>query len=536
MLVKHWQTQIAEHTTPGALKVLVVRKIDDIPDALTLARKYDVIIVSFSIMNSLYSKMRREIPSILQVRFLRIIMDEGHKLGSSRTTQLEYFPRVCASLKAERRWIMTGTPTPSTPYSDVKYLHPLLQFIGESTYGLDTDTWLHGIQRPYEAFKPEALERLKDLMKKLMIRTSKAHIRTIPELTVKSVMLNFSEDSAKSYNELVMVVSRNLITSDWFRESHEESLLNQKNKTECGLVLTNLRRSCCFGGIIQMNVEKGDLVECLDKLYYFSRSRDYGALPHIRAKDRVQQVFSVHRGERVVAPPNAAQVILSGHNIPPIFVPNEKPNFHPEDRYITVSPPVQSGDKSMSHLRLKVHYRGRLRYIAECFTHGGKCECCSAETRLPFVTPCCHIVCNQCLINCREKCPLPSCGTPYALDSAGVPEELIELQPAMNSMSWVPSWDQTKSSKMVHLVKKLQEIPKVKKECNGQEILIPKKVIVYSQFTEHLMLTAIELKKYPLLKNSYCELFTNERDTSAGRRRNLDLYLDGQLEKFKEGP
>ena len=48
----------------------------------------------------------------LQVHWLRIIVDEGHSLGASLalTNKLA----MAVELAAQRRWVMTGTPTPST--------------------------------------------------------------------------------------------------------------------------------------------------------------------------------------------------------------------------------------------------------------------------------------------------------------------------------------------------------------------------------------------------------------------------------------
>jgi len=48
----------------------------------------------------------------VQVHWLRIIVDEGHSLGASLgiTNKLS----MAVKLTAQRRWVMTGTPTPST--------------------------------------------------------------------------------------------------------------------------------------------------------------------------------------------------------------------------------------------------------------------------------------------------------------------------------------------------------------------------------------------------------------------------------------
>ncbi|GFH33353.1 SNF2_N domain-containing protein, partial [Haematococcus lacustris] len=68
------------------------------------------------------------------VSWLRVILDEGHALGASlvETNRLQ----VAMRLKAERRWVMTGTPTPSGSGSGsgAAYLQPLLSFLHHDPY------------------------------------------------------------------------------------------------------------------------------------------------------------------------------------------------------------------------------------------------------------------------------------------------------------------------------------------------------------------------------------------------------------------
>jgi hypothetical protein len=110
-----------------------------------------------------------------QVHFLRVILDEGHDLGSLQATnKLQVIPeyptaapkadtsvhcllwsglhasqlppglyapcthlQTARDLLAERRWVMTGTPTPSAKDSSsgVAHLQPLLDFLGHVPYG-----------------------------------------------------------------------------------------------------------------------------------------------------------------------------------------------------------------------------------------------------------------------------------------------------------------------------------------------------------------------------------------------------------------
>jgi hypothetical protein len=42
-------------------------------------------------------------------------------------------------------------------------------------------------------------------------------------------------------------------------------------------------------------------------------------------------------------------------------------------------------------------------------------QVCSELVRQPMVTPCGHIACLDCTATARERCPLPSCRTPYKM-------------------------------------------------------------------------------------------------------------------------
>ena len=50
--------------------------------------------------------------------------------------------QMACSLRAERRWVMTGTPTPATPSSNTAHLQPLLAFLRHDPYGLNR-RWVH---------------------------------------------------------------------------------------------------------------------------------------------------------------------------------------------------------------------------------------------------------------------------------------------------------------------------------------------------------------------------------------------------------
>ncbi len=475
-LVMHWLSQIQDRAS-NRLRIGVIRKCSELPSKEALALDYDVVIVSFTVIQWMSERMKRETPSLYQVRFLRVLYDEGHEMGGR--SEVDSVFRNCNLLNAERRWILTGTPAPSNPYSDVRFLRPLLVFIREPTYGMDSETWLKLIQKPYSMFRPESLLRLKKLLREIMIRSEKRTISSIPKCTVSNVFLKFPKESAQCYNELVMIATRNIVTSDWFSETHKESLLNERNRGPCHELVSNLRQACVFGGgFSRMDVHRPDLVQTLEKLYAM-RNRGHGALRYIGTDD---------------------------------------------------SEPFQANMQRYGVLLDSKMYHGRLATVAKGFLEGAKCNRCSVRTKVPFVTPCAHLVCNACILEDRTGCPVENCRTEYSLDSKLVPDELIEMQPSVVLGFWKTLYS-SKSAKMDYLLNRLAETPYNHDIIDGKPVTRQRKVIVYSQFDEHLMRVALELQRHTELRDCYAELYPNSRDIS--RARSVDKFIDLELTRFK---
>ncbi|EJD02151.1 uncharacterized protein FOMMEDRAFT_87894 [Fomitiporia mediterranea MF3/22] len=133
-LQMQWYSEILKHCS-SSVRTLVAKSRKDIPPPLTLASDYDIVLTTYnrcfeaavikdpSVLHSGYtcncpefSSVRvpdctcpvpENVSSLLQVRWKRIVRDEGHN-AASRSTELNWFLRM---LSAERKWIVTGTPT-----------------------------------------------------------------------------------------------------------------------------------------------------------------------------------------------------------------------------------------------------------------------------------------------------------------------------------------------------------------------------------------------------------------------------------------
>ncbi|KAI6670297.1 hypothetical protein NL676_005182 [Syzygium grande] len=277
-LVDHWKTQIQKHVRPSQLRVYVLTDRRRISPH-NLAWDYDVVITTFNRLSAEWAPHKRSV--LKEVHWLRIMLDEGHTLGSSLnlTNKLQ----MAISLMACSRWILTGTPTPNTPSSQLSHLQIMLRFLHEEAYGQNQKSWETGILRPFEAEMEEGRSRLLEVLCRCMISARKKDLLAIPPCIKKVTFLNFTEQHAKSYNELVVTVRRNILMADWNDPSHVESLLNPKQWKFRSTTIRNVRLSCCVAGHIKVMDAGEDIQETMDILLQYGLdplSEEYALLKY----------------------------------------------------------------------------------------------------------------------------------------------------------------------------------------------------------------------------------------------------------------
>ncbi|POM59942.1 F-box protein [Phytophthora palmivora] len=276
-LVEHWKYQIEVHVVQGALRAFIDEGNGGLPSNSNLAA-YDVVVISFSRLakewklhrpaSGLEERMperygfegsqrytdgtiRGEVSSLLTVHWVRVIVDEGHKLGGQTPTNLMRMARI---LSAERRWVMTGTPTPNTLQSaDLRFMHGLLVFLRNKPYGQpDGRAWTKAIARPFEQNQPIGYYRLQSLLSRIMMRHTKESIQEIlPEPIRHTVYIDPTPSEHAQYNVVAAAVRANLVITNLDPHGpgnqHLDSLLNPINRKEALRVVSNLQFACCGG-------------------------------------------------------------------------------------------------------------------------------------------------------------------------------------------------------------------------------------------------------------------------------------------------
>ena len=291
-LIQHWKRQMRRHvrgndaqsselgkgsSARAPLAVYVLETERDMLPAHELAWNYDVVLTTFQKLSVEWSRPDRLTRPMLCVHWLRVVLDEGHALGASLgvTNRLQ----MACALRAERRWIMTGTPTPATTGSGAAHMHPLLAFLREGAYGAEQRVFRDLVQRPLEGGGVDGEARLRECLKRVMIRASKEDLPTLAPCRLRVEVLDFEQSHARSYNALVDVIQRNLLLADWLDKEHQESLLHASQAKQQRLAMNNVRLASCVAGGLPVRPNEPHLREASRMLLAVRPQRNAARVP-----------------------------------------------------------------------------------------------------------------------------------------------------------------------------------------------------------------------------------------------------------------
>ena len=498
-----------------------------------LAWQHDLVITTFPRLSAEWGRRRSPDPArgcpLLCVHWLRVVVDEGHLLSASSASSssassassstsssssgyggaITSKMQMACALKAERRWVLTGTPAPGRAgsggggngdgdgeknnadggcddgslfnasttffshspsphlpnlrpgYSGASALAPLLAFLKHNPYEhrrrLDA-----GIVRPFESGSPWGALALRDLLLDVSIRAAKRDLSIIPRLIRVVTPVRFRRSHAISYNALVEAVERALLLADWGDPDHRESLLNsRRNAPWAREVAANLRAAACVAGAIELHPKLADVHETLQLMaerHGLERpAEDLASGPPWLASRG-------HPLRRV----EAALLLRGGGAKPP-----ERRRSGEDGKFSS-----SSSSSAAAAAAAAVAAPSPPPPPPPRFRRGETaCDRCSLPCRLPLATPCACLLCVECAAPSRERCA--ACGTNYEMQSVSdparnltnpnpkwpVPIEVIEWQPSYAQRGalgasgghWSPAWATTKSSKVAHLVARLVE-------------------------------------------------------------------------------
>lgn len=321
-LVVQWQAEIAKHTAPGALRVLVLATNSAcIPEARILAEEYDIVLLSHARFGREHDDglletrwpgvpracrcpyigssrivdcrcprppdARTATSPLAQVVFKRLLIDEGNVMSGDSG-----LVRLATRLRVERKWIVSGTPTPAligSAFAQTALEAPsedasagsadssgsLHQWISRDRKDLERLRGLlvHFLQLPpfhavslaapsagvrdwnahvilplLSSERPElgAIDRLEKIMKRIMIRNSASDVEKdcpLPPLRTEVARLEFSGEERATHNILQALITLNAVFT---QRTDEDYFFHASSRKSLASIIENLSLSCFF--------------------------------------------------------------------------------------------------------------------------------------------------------------------------------------------------------------------------------------------------------------------------------------------------
>ncbi|KAF8342156.1 SNF2 family N-terminal domain-containing protein [Cantharellus anzutake] len=209
-ILRTWEVEIADHCADNLSVYTYYEKNRDI--AASELQKYDVVITSYHTCTGDWSRLpdaqdahakkkSRGSSALYDVKWKRIILDEGHNIRNPNTKQHKALKR----LDAQRRWVVTGTPIINSP----KDLGALLHFLQICRPLSELDYFNRRLIRPLNQGDGRAANLLKTIMSHVCLRRTKEmqnskgeYLIELPPVEMTTVKVTLDPETRKLYDEL----------------------------------------------------------------------------------------------------------------------------------------------------------------------------------------------------------------------------------------------------------------------------------------------------------------------------------------------
>ncbi|SGY19570.1 BQ5605_C014g07686 [Microbotryum silenes-dioicae] len=264
ILVKQWETEMAKHLVPGALKVKTIKTPKDRMITVNEVMAYDVVLMSIA----RFSEAADTGDNVLRrIHWKRLIVDEGHALSGANKMR-----DLAEELRCEARWAVSGTPSvnlrakadtlPAAASKssgtfaaldmhaggselDYRRLGQLFsRFLRHSSFSRVED-WRKIMTVPILEHSRGAT-RLSRVFDETIIRNPLEVVRQVvqlPPLTTRVVYLDMEELERKTYNALLALFANNSILS---QRTNKDYFFHESQKSALNDLVSNLSASSFF--------------------------------------------------------------------------------------------------------------------------------------------------------------------------------------------------------------------------------------------------------------------------------------------------
>ncbi|KDQ28039.1 hypothetical protein PLEOSDRAFT_1042220, partial [Pleurotus ostreatus PC15] len=238
-IMSNWEKQIKDHVVPGTLSNSLYYGAGRSLSAKDLSG-YDIVITTYQVLTGEHDlpagdgpskKKQKKDRSLFDVKWKRVILDEGHNIRNPKTKMA----RAACALNAERRWVLSGTPIINSP----KDLGSMLTFLRVCQPLDDEDFFKRLLLRPLKNGLPSGSELLRSLMSQMCIRRTKEmqdkngnYLVPLPPVEMLVVQVKLTDEARALYDEAERRVADRVqklmnSTTTSFAQSHVLGLLTR---------------------------------------------------------------------------------------------------------------------------------------------------------------------------------------------------------------------------------------------------------------------------------------------------------------------
>lgn len=482
-LISQWEEEIKSKSTLSCLSYYGDQSKKITPSQVAAT---NVLITTYGMIQSCFSTERRHDDTtnlLLKHNFRRVILDEAHLVKNSNTGA----SKACCSIKAERRWAITGTPISNSLqdlYGLMKFLHhePWCEMSFWKKAIRDSSTSIDQIDGEIAVERATAIDRLKQVLTPLLLRRTKdtvidgKTILTLPPVDNKTVTVDFDDEERLFYNALL---NKSLSVFDGFIKAGTAS----KSWFQIFSLLQRLRQAC-----------------------------DHLALT-VKSRLDDDDIITENRDESINV---NIQTELSNVDITNDFFLNELLNS------------VNRNSSSIDFTLSQNYSQAVVDNLTQCIRNneelGEECAICLESLKIDdlAVTSCSHVFCRSCLVNMIEStkdksATCPMCSTILTRNNTVLTQKNPVLQ---NEPTKLPPKMQTAFDAKFILRSALQGKRSSKMNAVFQEMdsiwqMDPgSKILIFSQYLGMFDLLQTELDKLGI---SYFRL---DGKMSLNERRN----------------
>uniref|UniRef100_A0A3P9I8H9 Helicase-like transcription factor n=1 Tax=Oryzias latipes TaxID=8090 RepID=A0A3P9I8H9_ORYLA len=242
-VLSNWLDQFEQHIHPDVKLSVYLYYGSDRNRSKKFLSSQDVVITTYSVLSADFGNKS----PLHGIDWLRVVLDEGHFIRNPNAQM----SKAVLELKAQRRWILSGTPIQNS----VKDMWMLLAFLRLKPFNV-REWWNRVIQRPVLQGDRTGLENLQTLVKYITLRRTKnsevngQRLVRLPEKKVYVEQVELSQQEREEYE-----LARNEGRSTIGRYVSEGTIL--RNYADVLVILMRLRQHCCHPDLLAKAANSG---------------------------------------------------------------------------------------------------------------------------------------------------------------------------------------------------------------------------------------------------------------------------------------